>query len=246
VLEKLLIAISVFAIVLMLALTYLTARFIDHEEILQAKAEAEQLRASRDSLLTEVTKRDSLQRELQTEVSDLRSAADTLRAHVFELEQERAENQLTVRNLRRKEDLQQRFRETFPEVASSDWGVTEVFNENANLDIEYLLTPLWFAETFIIDHQNAKSFEAQRDTLMVLDSLQTQVIALQDTIFRLEEKNKLAYQDGYNEAFTKYEVLNGKYIELLQKPPQVSMGLPSWGTILLSTAGGVILGTQIK
>lgn len=245
-LKKLLITVSVFAIFLMLALSYVTARFIDHEEILRAKTEAEQLRASRDSLLFQVSQRDSVENMLQVRVGNLQVEADTLRVRVAELEEIRKEMQLSVRRLRRKEDLQARFIEAFPEMAASDWGITDVYNDVEDVYIEYLLIPIWFSETFIINHQNAESYKAQRSSLQMLDSLQIEVIALQDSILHLEQANRIAFQTGYNEAFAKYETLNGKYIDLLQKPPQIKMGLPHWSTLFVTAVGGVVAGTQIK
>ena len=247
-LKKLLIVISAFAIILMLAFTYLTARFIDHEEIMRAKIEAQQLKANRDSLLSEVAKRDTLQRKFQDQVSDLRGEAKTLRVQVARLERERAQQQLTVRRLRSKHDLLRKLKEEFPEMAYSDLGVTEVYDEEEDVSIEYLLVPLRFSETFIIDHQNSESYEAQRDKFLQVDSLQQCVIVLQDTIFRLEKENRLAYETGYNEAYAEFKTVNEKYIKLLEKPPQVSMGLglPNWAWMLGATAGGVFLGTKIK
>lgn len=46
-----------------------------------------------------------------------------------------------------------KFENTFPEVAQSDWGVTEIVNENS-FENKFLVIPLWFNKTFIIDHQN--------------------------------------------------------------------------------------------
>ena len=55
-------------------------------------------------------------------------------------------------NLWQKRELKQRLLENFPESGGSDWGVKDVFNEENGIEIEYLLVPLWFSETFIIDH----------------------------------------------------------------------------------------------
>lgn len=46
-----------------------------------------------------------------------------------------------------------KFENTFPEVAQSDWDVTEIVNENS-FENKFLVIPLWFNKTFIIDHQN--------------------------------------------------------------------------------------------
>lgn len=245
-LKKALIAVSAIAILLMVAVSYLTARFVDRKEIQRVQEEAARLRITRDSIQAAVRVRDSLEREFEGIVTRFQDQGDRLRTQVAEAERDRAAAQLTVRQLRRKEDLQGRLRRTYPEMAASDWGVTEVFNEQEHVSIEYLLIPLWFSETFIIEHQNAESWRAQRDKLLLVDSLQRQVTVLQDSIVNLEHANRLAFQQGLDSTLAKYEDLNREYISLLEKPPQVKFGLPSWGSILVSAAAGVVLGTQIK
>ena len=56
----------------------------------------------------------------------------------------------------------------------------------------------------------------------------------------------MAIQQGYDSAVVVYGDLNRKYVSLLEKPPQVKIGLPHWGAILVSLAGGVVIGTQLK
>ncbi|MFQ5865736.1 MAG: hypothetical protein ACE5IW_10960 [bacterium] len=245
-LKKLLIAVGVFAVTLMLALSYITARFIDKEEIMRTKIEMERLKASRDSILTVVAIRDSMQNLLQNQVSSLQVEANSLREQVALLEELRQSEQLSVRRLRRREDLQRRLQQTYPEMAHSDWGVTEVFNEEAGIGIEYLLIPLWFSETFIIEHQNSESYKRQRDKLVLVDSLQNTIVALKDSLFHLEREKSAAYKAGYDEAYARYDTLSQKYIKLLEKPPQVKFGFPSIPTIITSGALGVAAGVAIS
>lgn len=244
--NKYLVGIMVFIAALLSALSYVTARFVDQKEITRAKTEMIELRASRDSIRAVVAIKDSLQRTLQARVTDLQTQANYLRASVDSLEEVRQEQQLSVRQLRKKEDLQRRLKETFPEMAYSDWGVTEVVNEDVGIGVEYLLVPLWFSETFIIDHQNAVNYKEQRDRLQMVDSLQMTVSSLKDSVLVLEQQKTMAYRQGYDEAYTKYEELNQRYIMLLQKPPQVKVGIPAYGTILGAAAAGVGLGVTIK
>lgn len=245
-LKKGLIAVSVIAGLLAIALSFILGRGIDREEIHRAQLEMQQLRASRDSIETLVAMKDSMQSVLSARVEDLNSETDRLRREVQVLEEERAENQLTVRNIRKKEDLQNRLAETFPEMAESDWGVTEVYNEEFDVGVEYLLVPLWFSETFIIDHQNSESYKQQVDRFTEIDSLHQQLSVLKDSLFTLEREKAEAYQIGYQEAFTKYEDINAKYIDLLERPPSIDLGIPKWGVIGASIGAGVLVGSQIK
>ena len=173
------------------------------------------------------------------QISSKKDEAEVLRREVYKLENERKEKQFTVRSLHKKEDLQNKFKETFPEVANSDWGVTEVFNEQYGVGIEYLLIPLWFNETFIIDHNNSKLYQAQKDKLVAVDSLNQYVIVLQDSVLVLEKLNRKAYEEGYNTAYIKYEDLNEKYISELQK------GKIDWGLQAAGFVGGGIIGVLI-
>jgi len=236
----------VFGVLLLLALTYLTARYVDQKEIHRAEMEMEHMRGTRDSTLAFVAAKDSMQSILTTQVRTLLSDAEVLRRQVADLERERQQQQLSVRKLNKKEDLQARLRQTYPEMAQSAWGVTEVFNEKENVSVEYLLIPLWFSETFIIEHQNAQSYRNQRDKLQHVDSLQQSVSVLKDSVLALEREKTQAYKHGYDDAYAKYESLNEKYIELLKKPPSVNLGFPGWGTILGTAAVGVAVGSQLK
>jgi TolA-binding protein len=245
-LKKGLITVSVIAGLLAIALSFILGRGIDREEIHRAQLEMQQLRASRDSIETLVAIKDSMQNVLSARVEDLTSQTDRLRREVEILEEERAENQLTVRNIRKKEDLQNRLAETFPEMAESDWGVTEVYNEEFDVGVEYLLVPLWFSETFIIDHQNSESYKQQVDRFTEIDSLHQQVSVLKDSLFTLEREKTEAYQRGYQEAFAKYEDINAKYIDLLEQPPSIDLGVPKWTVIGASIGAGVLAGSQLK
>jgi hypothetical protein len=242
--KRTLIVVSIVAGLLALGFTYVMARLRDQEEIGRVKAEKEQLENQRDSLLQHVAMLDSATTALEDSADGLVLQTDSLRHEVRELERGRQEAQLSVRLLRRPQDLNKRFLETFPEIGGSDWGVTEIFTDDGEgepIGIQYLVVPHQFAETFIIDHQNANNFQAQRDRLVKMDSLQLVTIALKDTIIRLEQEKTAAFRTGYDSAYTKYEALNEDYIALL-KNPRVSLKMPGLAALLGSAAAGVAVG----
>ena len=236
----------VVAIALLLGVVYLGTRLRAEREIARAEMEAEFLRMQRDTILTIAAANDSLQRELSYQRAGMEAEADRLRERITDLEAARVQEQLTVRRLRQKEDLRARLEQTFPEMAASDWGVTEVFNEENGVGLEYLLVPLWFSETFLIDHQNSLAFQTQVDTLRALNGLLEQVSALQDSVLVLERGTRLAYERGYNEAYTRYEALNRDYIALLRQP-RFSLGVPGGvGALAGSIGAGFLLGTVAR
>jgi hypothetical protein len=246
VIKNLLIAAGIFVVVLLLALTYLTARYVDQEAIHRAETEMQQMRLSRDSVLTVVAVKDSLQGILQLKVGTLQAEAKTLLGRVDELERERQAKQLDVRRTKQTDELLVKVREIFPPLKTTPLPITERYDEKEKLSLQYLGIPVWFAETFLINEMNAESYKKQRDKLLVVDSLRQETIALKDSVLTLEREKAQAYKRGYDDAYAKYEELNKDYVKLLKEPPSVNLGLPSWGTILGSTAVGVVIGTQLK
>ena len=241
--KKLLIALGAVAVVLLVVVANLIAQLGGQEKIHQAEVEAAQVRAQRDSITAVVAARDSMRQVVEVQAVQLTGEANDLRVQVAAAEQARATAQLGVRRLRTSEATEQRFRETFPEFSEA-MRVTEVAPpEDPAFSIKYIMVPSNFAQTFIIDHQNSASFEAQRDSLRVLDSLNLEIIALKDSITHLVELNADAYRVGYDSAFTKFEQRTAEYISLLREP-RFRLDVPSLSVILGSAAIGVAIGTR--
>ena len=134
----------------------------------------------------------------------------------------------------------------FPEVArSSRWGITELYDDKEQVSLEYIVFPAYFAETFMIDHENAQNYKQQVGKLSTLDTLNVQVIQLKDSVLVLEQQKSAAFRAGYDSAYTKYESLNAEYIAHL-KNPKVGLKFPGWLSLVGATAVGVAVGTVIK
>lgn len=244
--KKLLIAVSIIAVVLMVVLSYISGRYLNQAEISAARQQMQQLTTTKDSIDRIIAAKDSAQEQLSLRIKTLESTLDETRNNVDSLETVREVKQLDVRDIRTPKDLMVKIAETFPEMASSDWGVTDVYNKKYDVSIEYLLVPLAFAETFIIDKYNSANYRQQRDSLLMVDSLNRQVSSLQNNVLTLERDKTEAYKFGYNDAFAKYDTLNSKYIDLLQKPPQLDLGWSGFGWAAGSAAVGFIVGSVVK
>ena len=242
--SKTIITLISIVVVLLIIFAYFGGLWQNKEKIHRAQLEMERLRNMRDSLHTVVAYRDSMQYMMKTQAQIYRGETEILRHEVQRLEEERQENQLSVRSLRKPEDLKLRLLENFPELGDSDWGVREVYNEENDIEIEYFLVPLWFSETFIIDHQNSLSFEQQKNTLVIVDSLNQSIIVLQDSIYVLENLNRQAYEKGFQVAYVKYNTLNQQYIEELKKG-KINWGWQTAG-IIAGGVVGVIIGRGTK
>jgi hypothetical protein len=214
-------------------------------EIARVTAQATQLEAERDSITAVVDSSTRVQEALRSERDARAAEAAVLRDSVATLEREREAGQLTVRELRRTGELEARLEDAFPEIAASQWGVTTIpLDDRDTLGIEYVLFPAWFTETFVIDHRNAESWRAQRDRLLLVDSLGLAVTALQDSITRLEEANRQAFEAGYQHAVTSHQDLTTRYVAELRKP-RFSLG-STLGLCLGAAGAGALVGIVIQ
>jgi uncharacterized protein HemX len=114
-----------------------------------------QLHGRRAALEKREAELQETRRALETQVGNLEVQADTMRAEIEVLNRRLADTRLAVGKLRTKSGLEQRFRQSYPQLAQSDWGVVDVYDEMSKRYVEYMVVPLWMSETFIIDHENA-------------------------------------------------------------------------------------------
>lgn len=241
-----LIVVGALCIILLVGFTYVSARLADRAAISRAQDRMLALTQEHDSILAFARSRDSMQSRLQDSVSRLTTQNEALRDSVRNLETERRAAVLSIRRLQQTPELQARVAAVFPEVAhSSRWGITELYDEKEKVSLEYIVFPAWFAETFLIDHENAENYRAQRDKLATLDTLNLQVFRLKDSVLVLEQQKSAAFRIGYDSAYSKYDQLTAEYIASL-KNPRIKLGFPSWAALIGSAAVGVAVGAAIK
>src|SRR5207237_1301582 len=115
--------------------------------------------------------------------------------------------------------LQAELRASYPELGDSAWRMLTIRTDTRDtLGIAYLALPAWFAETFVIDHQNAEFWRAQKDALLAVDSLRDLVGTLQDSAILLQAANADAYRAGYQAAYSGNQEVSKKYVAELGKP----------------------------
>lgn len=244
-LKKLAIAAVVFVVVLMVILSFITAKYIDKEEIFRVTKEREQLQNQRTELLALVAQKDSSQKVLEAKVIDLETKVEQKQAEVESLERSRQVAQLNVRKLEITNDLEDQLMETYPQIKES-MRRTEVPVEGlTGITLEYWSVPFRFAETFLIEHQNSENYENQRDKLKEVTTMQEKIIGMKEKINVLEKEKSEAYKKGYDSAYVKYLDVNEKYLKLLNNPPTVEFGLPQIGAVAIGTAAGFVSGVAI-
>ena len=237
----------VFVVALVVALAtvagLLDAFRSNHAAVAAARADAVRFRDQRDSLVSVVRRRDQEQAALTVRLEQHRKEANGLRDSVTALERRRTISQLAVRRLRTTGALVDRLRAVFPELGDTAWGLTTLpVGDGDTLGLEYLMVPAWFAETFIIDRENAESWRAQKERLLAVDSLRVLVAALQDSILRLVTANAASYENGYRAAYGAYQELSRRYVEELAKP---RFELPSPLGLVVAAAVGLVVGRVV-
>lgn len=233
-----LIAVSVIAVLLAVAFSYMLAWSSNKDQIAQLKLDLQAAEAQRDSIHQAVATKDIRIASLEGEVATKESAAELLRARVRQLENQRQSQQREIRALRTIDSLSAKFQATYPEVAELVF-VSEVQVEG--LGIDYLLVPVWFAETFFLEHEDAQNYRAQRNLLQNVDGLQQEISGLQNEVIGLEREKNLLFQQGYDKAFALYNTCNTDLRTHLATPPRFQL-LGNRSTALVSGAVGIALG----
>ena len=235
---------TVLAVLTMLALTFITARYIDKEEILRVEIEMEELQQQKSDLETQVDglaqKQDELNQSIQSKNEEITANKNA----IAQLEQQRADKQLTVRRLNTEDELENSFAQAYPQVVDAkNFGIVQMsIDEELNLKLPYYIIPAWFTETFVIEHDTMLTYKAEIETYKANEELYGSVLELKDQVLKLETEKTTAYQTGYEEAYEKYELLNQEYIKLLKQPPTIEIKPPSFWTAMGGTLLGVALG----
>ena len=229
--------------VVLVVIAYLLGSNANKEEIARVEAQRQDMKSQRDSIKAFVALKDTMQQILQKRITELESDADNLREQVRILETVRNKEQLEVRMLKTPDDLKNKFASTFPELPVEKIKIFEEYVSEVDISLQYFGVPLWFSETFIIDHNNSINFEKQNIKLASLDTLNLRVISLQDKVLVLEKEKSEAYRVGYDSAYVHYMEISKLYINELEKP---RFELPHWGAIIGGTAAGILIGTQLK
>lgn len=233
---------AVVAVVTMTALSFITAKYIDQEEILRVEMEMEELEERRNQLLADVATMTEEQAQLKSTIADQTRQIEQHKARIAELEQERLANRLRVRGLRTEDDLEKSFAETFPDVIHADnFGITEFATSQPGITLPYFVIPAWYAGTFIENAEEVAKYEQIVEEFKTEEALYGSIVDLHEEVLSLEEQKSAAWQEGYNDAYAKYEALNKDYLSLLREPPTVEFKPPS----LWASVGGLVLGIAV-
>lgn len=242
--QRLLAPALVVLVLLALFAAYQTAGARAQAEIARIRQDSATLHMRVDSIRAVASIRDSLRTELEALDDVLRGEAEQLREDVMEMEASRASAQLGVWLLRGTDEVERQFRTAFPEFAEV-MRVTEMQPAPDLLPLRYLMVPFQTARTFVVYRQNSESFEAQRDALAELDSLNRRVIVLSDSVNVLTRLNAESFRMGMDSAFAQAQSLATDYIRELERPA-LNFEVPNRWALIGGAAAGIALGAAIR
>ncbi len=146
------------AIISLVALAFISARYIDKEEIFR----------------------------VQTEMKALQQEKSANKNAIAQLEQQRVDKQLSVRRLNTKEQLENSFAQAYPQVVDAkNFGIVQIsIDDEFNLKLPYYVIPAWFTETFVIEHNTMLIYKAEIETYKTNEDLYGSVKELKDTLLK--------------------------------------------------------------
>lgn len=213
------VAAAVVAVLALIALAFVSARFADQKEILRVTAEMDQLRADRSMLEEKIRGLDEEKRQLNDKIAAKDSEIAGNEQEIARLQKANDEARLNVRRLRTSDQEVKAFAAAFPGIAAAkNFGATDIYDDRERVTLPYLCVPLAAAETFVIQQNTMNTYKAQIDNYTKNEALYDGVIELKDMVLDLETQKSAAFHDEYVKVFDKYEDVNGRYIKLLETP----------------------------
>ncbi len=243
-LKRVVLGMVLLVITTLVSLVIITQRNLDKEELRRAENEMVALTKQKDDLTALVNTLDKEQLRLEKEVEDKNNQISKNKLAIARLEKERLANTWKVRSLRNENELEKSFAIAFPQVIhAKNFGIVKMpIKAGSPITLPYYVIPAWFTETFIIEHSELLALEKEIEQFKANESLYGNVIDLKESVIQLQSEKTMAYQDGYDEAFEKYEKLNQDYISLLKMPPVVEIKAPTLWPIIGSALLGLSLG----
>jgi len=245
-LKKFAIFAALVAVFTMVALAFITARYIDKEEILRVQNEMSALQQSKTEIEAYVETLEEQKKELNKTIVLKTKNIEANKVTIAKLEKERLDNRLKVRQLRTEDELEKAFAKAYPQLVDvRNFGITQIEDPEAKVTLPFYVIPAWFAQTFMSEHNELLFFKKEIKEYKANEKLYGTIFELKDEVFRLEAEKSSAFKTGYDEAYTKYELLNKDYIKLLKEPPVIEVKPPSLWMALGGTALGLALGIGI-
>ncbi len=243
------VAMAVGFVVCAMVVTWMTAKSIDQEAIFMALQDKAEMESISNDLRKQVTEYKQQKNDLQNELNNTYVAIEQGKKERAELQERLEETKFHTRLIRTNEKLVEKYKETFPEFANAkDLGVLAMTDLDSGIEVDYFIQPLWFIDTFIIQHQELKAKELQLASYKEDEKKYGKARALTTKIIMLEGRLSTARETAFNSCEGKYNQISQDYIQNLKEPPAIEFQAPKlWSHSLAALAGfGACMGVGMS
>jgi DNA repair exonuclease SbcCD ATPase subunit len=213
------------------------------ERIARVEAEKRELSEKRMQLEQKVNELNTEQINLKKDVEIKRNEISDLRGQVRDLDAKLNDDRVAIVRIQGDDESIKIFKAEFPEFSAGMRIVEEVKRtaETGGIEvpINYIMLPVGFVDHFVELKKISVNYGLQNEKLKEMDDLHIKVAQLSSKILVLETEKAQAYQQGYIEAFEKYQNLSSEYVKLM-KEKRVGIG----GAIF-QTLSGILAGIAV-
>ena len=206
---------------------------------LQAAAfevEKTQLENKVQGLESQVVATEALVDQKNSEIANLTTA-------IAEEKEKRNTQQLTTRLIDNDNDLLDVFKKAYPEFShANNFGIVQLLDDVNQVTIPYLSIPLYFADAFIVEHEQLASYQVTEEKYGEVVTAYEEVTKLKDAITLLEKQRAEAWSEGYANGYKLYTETKDELLTCYKQP---RIKIPSWWVIGATAAGGLAAGIYI-
>jgi len=216
------------------------------EKLKEANRQKEQLSESRKTLLEQVARLDSGQKELLQTITSKEAKIKEFDTQIAELKEKLVEaNHIALVEISEQKIVED-FRRAYDQTEKNVRGI--VIEERTK-------SGRFFANSFIaiatdvaklatMAKNSEESLTQQVELNDQIRTLNTEISTLKDRNTELEKEKSQHYLKAYDEAYESFQLIHSNYVALLKAPPKVEFDLaPRWLQIVGGAVGGIAIGS---
>ena len=212
---------------------------INEVQLKSAKFEEEnkQLKLTVEGLESKIVGVEAEVFQKEVEITELNQA-------IVEEKTKREDQKLTTRMIDNDNALLETFKQAYPEFShASNFGIVQVYDDINQVTIPYLSLPLYFADAFIVEHDELTSYQVTEEKYGEVVTAYEEVGKLKDQVALLERQKAEAWSEGYNNGYKLYTESQSELIACYKQP---RIKIPSWLVIGATAAGGLAAGVYLS
>ena len=189
------------------------------EEIIGLRLDAAETAKQKENLDKDVEAMTADKKKHLAKIGKLEDEVKVNIDYINDLEKAAREKQLKIRGIDTSIESLNLFVETFPEFSrDKGFGMVDVVSEKTGIKRSYLSMPIFFTETFVIEHNNLETAEKELLKYQENEELYGDARALRMKVDRQSDRIQAVLTDANNACHIRTEALRDRYINQLEKP----------------------------